>query len=99
MLPTLAKAKETFLSKTDRKKGKLTWREKHEKFLVEKTKFQRDVSFIGDSMISNFFRQPELLKFGGRPVNNFGIGGDKVENVLWRIRNGEVARNYPCGHE
>ena len=34
-----------------------------------------------------------ILQFGVEPVSNLGIGGDKVENVLWRIRNGELPRH------
>ena len=53
-------------------------------------KVPRDITFLGDSLISNFWRRPEPLTFDGYSVNNFGIGGDRLENVLFRVLNGEV---------
>ena len=80
-------------SRTDGLGGKISWGEKHGKFLDEATFLKREISFFGDSLISNFWRKPKLLQFGVEPMNNFGIGRDKIENVLLRIINGEVPRD------
>ena len=76
-------------SKTDSKSVKMTWGEKHKQH-VHAAKVPRAITFLGDSLISNFWRRPELLTFDGYSVHNFGIGGDRIENVLFRVLNGAV---------
>ena len=91
--PAQPQYKHKFFSRTDSTQGRISWGEKHEKFIEEGTILKRGISFFGDSLISNFWRSPKLLQCGPEPVNNFGIGGDKIENVLWRLLHGEVPKH------
>jgi platelet-activating factor acetylhydrolase IB subunit beta/gamma len=63
---------------------------------METKEKEPDVVFIGDSIIqrlvhtemwNNFFAPMHAL--------NFGIGGDQIQNVLWRIENGELDHINP----
>jgi len=67
------------------------WRAKHEA-LVERAKLGRiDLLFLGDSITEGWGgTEAWRAHYGARNPANFGIGGDTVENLLWRIDNGEV---------
>ncbi len=70
------------------------WRD-HQKNL-QKTKANNfDVCFLGDSITQGW--PGELLKqyFGKYRPANFGIGGDRAENVLFRLQNGELEDTTP----
>ena len=61
-----------------------------------------DVYFVGDSITRRWgaVDYPELLKnfsgnFYGRNAANFGWGGDRTQNILWRLDNGELPRVGP----
>jgi lysophospholipase L1-like esterase len=66
--------------------------------LLEKTKKGRiDVYFVGDSITRRWGATdyPDFLanwkeNFHGWNAANFGWGGDTVQNVLWRLTNGEM---------
>jgi lysophospholipase L1-like esterase len=66
--------------------------------LLEKAKRGRiDVYFVGDSITRRWgaLDYPELLanwrqNFHGWNAANFGWGGDRTENILWRLENGEL---------
>lgn len=54
-----------------------------------------DLLFIGDSITEGW---PDALMqefFGQYKTANFGIGGDRTENVLWRLQNGAVGQMNP----
>ncbi|WEZ84634.1 GDSL-type esterase/lipase family protein [Rhizobium sp. 32-5/1] len=45
-----------------------------------------DLLLVGDSLVQQW--QPHVSRdFPGRAVHNFGVGGDKTQEVLWRLRN------------
>lgn len=61
-----------------------------------------DVYFIGDSITRRWgaLDYPELLthfkeSFFGWNAANFGWGGDRTQNMLWRLNNGELAGVSP----
>jgi lysophospholipase L1-like esterase len=66
--------------------------------LLEKAKTGRiDVYFVGDSITRRWgaLDYPELLanwtsNFFGWNAANFGWGADRIENILWRMENGEL---------
>jgi lysophospholipase L1-like esterase len=66
--------------------------------LLEKTRKGRiDLYFLGDSITRRWgaLDYPRLLEhwrktFFGWNAANFGWGGDTTQNILWRIRNGEM---------
>jgi len=56
-----------------------------------------DLYFVGDSITRRWgaLDYPELLasfreNFSGWNAANFGWGGDRIENMLWRLDNGEL---------
>ncbi|XP_026461206.1 platelet-activating factor acetylhydrolase IB subunit beta-like [Ctenocephalides felis] len=50
-----------------------------------------NIILTGNSLIANLERHPSWDKFQTFQTANFGIGGDKVENVLYRLKNGEIS--------
>jgi lysophospholipase L1-like esterase len=71
--------------------------------LLEKARRGRiDVYFAGDSITRRWGATdyPELLanwtrNFHGWNAANFGWGADRVENILWRLHNGELDGVHP----
>jgi lysophospholipase L1-like esterase len=74
------------------------WLKRHEGFVTEAKQGGIEVLFLGDS-ITDFWRETNPRR-GGRAVwdrefaplhaANFGIAGDRTQNVLWRIQHGEL---------
>ena len=58
------------------------------------------ILLIGDSLISNLRRYPEIWKkyFSSNNTLNFGIPGDKIQHVLWRIQNLNFSNNFSIKH-
>jgi lysophospholipase L1-like esterase len=69
--------------------GKFQWM--HKSFLA-RARQAMDVLFIGDSITEGWNKAPHVWNhfYGMHRPANFGIGGDKTENVVWRIENGEL---------
>lgn len=69
----------------------------HQQLLEKARKGGIDVYFIGDSITRRWGATdyPELLanwttNFFGWNAANFGWGADRIENMLWRLENGEL---------
>jgi cephalosporin-C deacetylase len=71
----------------------------HEELLAKRTAGQIDVYFAGDSITRRWgtrdAQYQDLLanwrqNFTGWNAANFGWGGDKTQNILWRLKNGEL---------
>jgi lysophospholipase L1-like esterase len=74
------------------------WMVRHEGFVAEAKKGGIDLLFLGDSITDNWRGAgKDIWKACYAPLHaaNFGIGGDRTENVLWRLNNGEVAGIKP----
>ena len=75
------------------KRIKAGWLEDHMRF---KTMVSRgadpDVLLVGDSLVKGLARYSNVWRkyFGSMNCLNFGIGGDRVQHVLWRLRHGEL---------
>ena len=71
-----------------RRSSKLGWYEKfqEQKFLLNNS--SSNISLIGDSLISNISRCEDVWfeYFPKHNWFNFGIPGDKIQNLLWRIK-------------
>lgn len=74
------------------------WMAKHEQFCARAKSGGIDLLFLGDS-ITDFWDDPDPQRgglrvwnenFSGRAAVNFGIGADRTQHVLWRIRNGTL---------
>jgi lysophospholipase L1-like esterase len=74
------------------------WMKRHEAKLAEiarrKAAGERtELAFIGDSITHHWEeQQPELWKafYGKYNALDLGYGGDRTENVLWRLQHGEI---------
>jgi lysophospholipase L1-like esterase len=69
----------------------------HEQLLEKARQGRIDLYFVGDSITRRWGATdyPELLanwkrNFFGWNAANFGWGADRVENILWRLMNGEL---------
>jgi cephalosporin-C deacetylase len=71
----------------------------HEQLLAKRKQGQIDLYFLGDSITRRWGaaepKYRELLahwnaSFHGWNAANFGWGGDKTQNILWRLENGEL---------
>lgn len=69
------------------------WVARHEGFVKQAQQGGIDILFMGDS-ITDFWRNRGLnvwnKYYAPQHAANFGIGGDRTENVLWRMDNGEL---------
>jgi len=55
------------------------------------------ILLVGDSLIRRWEDNPEQWNryFGERQAANLGVGSDTLENLLWRIRHGELSNMAP----
>jgi lysophospholipase L1-like esterase len=74
----------------------------HQQLLAKSKQGRIDLYFEGDSIIRRWGATdyPELLanwkhNFFGWNAADFGWGADKIENILWRLENGELDRVNP----
>lgn len=67
------------------------WLSLHKLFLAEGKEKEPDVVVLGDYTVA-FLQQSEVWEKLFAPLHclNFGIPEDRIENVLWRIENGEL---------
>jgi lysophospholipase L1-like esterase len=63
----------------------------HESFVALAKKGEAQVVFLGDSITAGWNGQKALFEkeYAQYKAVNFGIGGDRVQHVLWRVENGE----------
>lgn len=64
----------------------------HESFLARGKAGPIGVLFLGDSITEFWHEAPHVWEhyFGRYQPANFGISGDRTQNVVWRIANGEL---------
>ena len=70
-----------------------TWVKRHEGFVEIAKQGTMKVLFLGDSITDGWRRAglPVWNKiFAPLGAENFGIGGDRTQHVLWRLENGEI---------
>uniref|UniRef100_A0A1B6E6I7 SGNH hydrolase-type esterase domain-containing protein n=1 Tax=Clastoptera arizonana TaxID=38151 RepID=A0A1B6E6I7_9HEMI len=72
------------------------WMSQHNRYLEETKDKEPDILFIGDSIMSHLQLRPiwnDLFE----PLHalNFGISGDCVQHVLWRLQNGALDNIKP----
>ncbi|MGL6159140.1 glycoside hydrolase family 3 N-terminal domain-containing protein [Microbulbifer sp.] len=69
------------------------WLPRHEEKLARIEQGNVDLLMIGDSITQGWEKEGKAVweKFyGGRNAVNLGFGGDRTENLLWRLQHGEV---------
>ena len=71
--------------------AKIGWYESFNRHrsLCNKINNKNDLILIGDSIIANFNQFDDVFNryFKGHNTLNLGVGGDKIQNVLWRVSN------------
>ena len=79
--------------KFDGKTGEINvgFAKSHEAFVAIAQKGEAQVVFLGDSITAGWNGQKALFdkEYAQYKAANFGIGGDQVQHVLWRVENGE----------
>lgn len=76
--------------------GGVRWFGRMHASYVEQTKNKKfDLCFLGDSITQMWPGDMFGNYFGKLNAVNFGIGGDRTENVLWRLENGELQGTSP----
>ena len=97
LLPSSAAASVRSVARTDRNS-----RIAHAQLLDKARKGRIDVYFEGDSIMRRWgaLDYPELLanwkeNFFGWNAADFAWGGDTVQNILWRLENGELDNVHP----
>lgn len=65
---------------------------KHDSFLARARSGPVGVLFLGDSITERWHIAPHIWEayYGKYQPANFGIGGDRTQNVIWRIEHGEL---------
>ena len=64
----------------------------HQKFVNMCHSSSSEVLLIGDSLVKGLGSYKSVRNKYFHDALNFGIGGDRTENVLWRVENGEVPK-------
>ncbi len=76
----------------------------HEQLLAKRTAGKIDAYFVGDSITRRWGTSDEQYRdllanwnanFKGWNAADFGWGGDKTQNMLWRLQNGELDGVHP----
>ncbi len=69
------------------------WMQRHLQILAQQGKGGIDIVFVGDSITQGWLNSPVWNKvFVPMRAANFGINGDRVENVYWRLTQGGELR-------
>ncbi len=74
------------------------WQQRHEDAVVRAHEGKVDLIFIGDSITQGWETEGERVwneRYAPRNAINLGFSGDKTQNVLWRLNNGEI--DFPEG--
>lgn len=89
----------------DRDKAIYDWAKRHEEVLALGKNGPVDVVMLGDSILHYWAGEPKApiirseaswkALFDGKTSANLGFGWDRVENVLWRVNNRELAELKP----
>jgi lysophospholipase L1-like esterase len=71
------------------------WLSQHQANVATAKKGDVDILFLGDSITAGWAwetggNQLWATNFAPRHAANFGVGWDRIQNVLWRIENGEL---------
>lgn len=89
----------TLTSKNDPSKpvpGGVRWfGREHQKCLARTQAKDFEICLLGDSITAMWPGDLFNKYFGRYKPANFGIGGDRCENVLWRLQQGELAGTSP----
>ena len=75
--------------------SKARWNEMHQAQAARAAQGGADVMFVGDSLTEMWPKPLWDANFGHLKAANFGIGGDRTGNVLWRLQHPAIAALKP----
>lgn len=78
--------------------GEEWWKQRHESCSALTRAGGVDVAFVGDSITQGWESNGRTswdVHFAPMRAANFGFSGDRTENVLWRLENGELVGLRP----
>ena len=73
--------------------NKTGWHKLHQKFAKKAYTTSSEILLLGDSIIRGLTRYENVWENYFPSAINLGIGGDKTQNVLWRMRNLRLSHN------
>jgi lysophospholipase L1-like esterase len=74
------------------------WKLRHENCIETTRKGGFELAFLGDSITQGWEGTGKEVwnnYYASRKAANFGFSGDRTENVLWRLANGELVGSSP----
>ncbi|XP_070506495.1 platelet-activating factor acetylhydrolase IB subunit beta homolog [Chironomus tepperi] len=71
------------------------WMSIHKRFLQDCLEKDPEIVFIGDDILEGLVSTEMYRSFEEMHVLNFSIRGDLIENILWRIEQGEIEKVKP----
>ncbi|MEM6687999.1 MAG: sulfatase/phosphatase domain-containing protein, partial [Planctomycetota bacterium] len=74
------------------------WRERDKEMTRNAAKGEADLLFIGDSITQGWEGRGKSVwqkYYADRKALNLGIGGDRTENVIWRLTHGNLGKTKP----
>ena len=78
------------------KQGRDWWMPRHAEKVAQAKTGKAELVMIGDSITHYWEKQKNYADtFGPYDTLNLGFGGDRTQNVLWRLQNGEVDGTAP----
>jgi lysophospholipase L1-like esterase len=91
-LPAHAAAPKLSASEAFEKKDDGTFLKKHEAILARGKSGPVGLLFLGDSITERWHIAPHIWQayYGKYQPANYGIGGDRTQNVIWRIEHGAL---------
>jgi lysophospholipase L1-like esterase len=81
------------LAVTPASRGSQWWQNRHKSILDRVAKGNVDLVFIGDSITQGWYGYGKTVwpkYYANRNAVNMGFSGDKTQNILWRIENGQL---------
>ncbi len=91
LMPTAAQAELPSTAVPEAKQGRDWWMPRHAEKVAQAKTGKAELVMIGDSITHYWEKQPSYAeRFGPYHTLNLGFGGDRTQNVLWRLQHGEV---------
>ena len=66
------------------------WESMRHDFMTAAQHSTAPLALFGSSIVAGLSRYPEVWNIFKNVAENFGVGGDRCEHVLWRITHGQV---------
>ena len=91
LMPTVAQAALPSTAVPEAKQGRDWWMPRHAEKVAQAKTGKAELVMIGDSITHYWEKQRNYAEtFEPYHTLNLGFGGDRTQNVVWRLQNGEV---------